>query len=219
MKFMALGLALGGLLSIACGAETGESKCPYSHVQSEACFAPHQPQPEQEEILAFEANWCAPCRQMEPLLDNLEQQGFTIQRIDVDQNHQLVQKYHVSSIPTVIRVENGVETGRLIGVASGEQLCRLTEASPAETTCSKCPACHCNECACVPAATRVQPLLRATYDVSEVQAKVLVELLKQNSDFPIEAQIESQSLTITTTPAAQRTLGAFVNSFLNADSK
>lgn len=66
----------------------------------------------------FWAEWCGPCKMMNPLIDEIESEHPEIEiiRVNVDENPGLSQEYGVRSIPTYVLVdESGEEVKRLIG--------------------------------------------------------------------------------------------------------
>ena len=74
-------------------------------------------------LIYFSANWCGPCKMVGPTLEKVSQQGIPVQKIDVDQNPELVSKYGVRNIPTILKVDsNGVILGTLIGVNSEDTI-------------------------------------------------------------------------------------------------
>lgn len=71
-------------------------------------------------ILKFFGLWCNSCK---TLSKNLEDAGIEHKSIDVDDNEELTEKYHVKSVPTVIVLDNeGEELGRFVGPRTKEQL-------------------------------------------------------------------------------------------------
>jgi thioredoxin 1 len=70
----------------------------------------------------FYADWCGPCRQMTATVDVLVAEGYTVQRINIDQNRALAKRFGVSSIPCFVAVENGNEIDRIVGKTSVERL-------------------------------------------------------------------------------------------------
>lgn len=73
----------------------------------------------------FYADWCGPCKMQDPILEELEGEweGKVIfEKIDVDTNQDIANKYQVRSIPTiVIEDEEGV-ISRFVGVTQKEDL-------------------------------------------------------------------------------------------------
>lgn len=75
------------------------------------------------ELLDFWAEWCGPCKVMEPVLDEIEKEyknKLTIKKLNVDeeQNQALVEQYHIMSVPTYIFIKNGEVVSQVIGAQS-----------------------------------------------------------------------------------------------------
>jgi thioredoxin 1 len=69
-------------------------------------------------LVEFGAPWCAPCKQIDPILLNLaaEYAGkIEIYTIDVDQTPELAMKYGVMGVPTLILFQDGEASKRLTG--------------------------------------------------------------------------------------------------------
>jgi len=76
-------------------------------------------------LIDFWAEWCAPCRAVGPVLDELAQnyQGkFTVGKVNVDEDPDLAAKFGVMNIPTLIFFKGGEEVDRVIGVQPKNQL-------------------------------------------------------------------------------------------------
>ena len=68
------------------------------------------------EILKLYSNTCVPCRMMNPLLEKLKiEKDIKITPIDTFMEHELVLKYNIRSVPTLILLKDGIEVNRLIG--------------------------------------------------------------------------------------------------------
>lgn len=76
-------------------------------------------------LIDFWAEWCGPCKQMDPVLKQLSEDlagEATIAKVNVDENPALARKYGVQSIPTFLVLQNGNEVRRKSGVASKSAL-------------------------------------------------------------------------------------------------
>jgi thioredoxin 1 len=70
-------------------------------------------------LVDFSAQWCGPCRMMEPVLDQLAQDlegTAVIAKIDVEEAQSLALKYDVTTVPTFILFKNGEMQGKIVGV-------------------------------------------------------------------------------------------------------
>lgn len=75
-------------------------------------------------LVDFFADWCPPCQQLAPIIDELaaEADGFKVGKIDVEANPAMAQQFKVTGIPTLLVFRDGEETGRTIGLQSKEAL-------------------------------------------------------------------------------------------------
>ncbi len=76
-------------------------------------------------LLEFSAPWCAPCKRLDPILEQLVQEWegrIGAARVNVDESSELAMQYHVMSVPTVILIKGGIEAARLTGLQSREKL-------------------------------------------------------------------------------------------------
>ena len=69
-------------------------------------------------VVDFWAEWCAPCKQMAPVLDSFAQANagkVRVFKMDVDENQQTARKYGIRSIPTLIFFKGGEPADISIG--------------------------------------------------------------------------------------------------------
>lgn len=76
-------------------------------------------------LVDFYADWCAPCKAMKPILNDVKNQmgeQISIYKIDVDKNQGLSDQFGIRSIPTLILFKNGEPVWRKSGMASSVEL-------------------------------------------------------------------------------------------------
>jgi len=69
-------------------------------------------------LVDFWAEWCGPCKMVEPFLEELSEEWgdkVTIAKLDVDENNEVSQEFGVQSIPTMILFKDGEVVERQIG--------------------------------------------------------------------------------------------------------
>lgn len=76
-------------------------------------------------LVDFWASWCAPCRMMAPVLNDVAEEltgNSHVGKVNIEQYQSLAQKYKVRSIPTLILFKNGTEINRFVGAKSKDFL-------------------------------------------------------------------------------------------------
>ncbi len=72
-------------------------------------------------VIDFWAEWCGPCRTIAPIIEELaaEYEGrAAIGKCDVEENDDIVGRYGVRNIPTVIFLKGGELVDKQVGAAS-----------------------------------------------------------------------------------------------------
>jgi len=112
-------LAMVSLGMVAC---SGLVAAPHAVAAESAIPAQTAVQPGDVVLLDFSASWCGPCRAMAPVVQGIEQAGWPVRHIDVDQEHDLVRRFGVSGVPCYILLVKGHQVGRIDGATTQREL-------------------------------------------------------------------------------------------------
>lgn len=71
-------------------------------------------------LVDFWASWCGPCKMLLPIVEELagEVTNAKICKVNVDEQPELAQRYHVMTIPTLMVVKDGQVVSTSVGVKS-----------------------------------------------------------------------------------------------------
>ena len=76
-------------------------------------------------LVDFWAEWCGPCKQLGPILDDLSKEmgeQVTIAKVNIDQNPEAPQRFGVRGIPTMILFKDGKPVATKVGALPKTQL-------------------------------------------------------------------------------------------------
>ena len=81
-------------------------------------------------VIDFWAEWCGPCRMISPIIDELagEYEGrAVIGKCDVDNNDDIVGKFMVRNIPTIVFIKGGQVVDTQVGACTKADLVKKLE--------------------------------------------------------------------------------------------
>ena len=76
-------------------------------------------------LVDFWAEWCAPCRMVAPVVEELADEyagKAKVASVDCDANRDTAAKFGITSIPSLIIFKDGEEVKRFVGVTSKNDL-------------------------------------------------------------------------------------------------
>lgn len=73
-------------------------------------------------VFYFTADWCAPCKRVKPIVEDMKKDGYQFQMIDVDYESDLIKKFEIKSVPTFILIKDSQEINRIVGGKTREEL-------------------------------------------------------------------------------------------------
>ncbi len=77
-------------------------------------------------IIDFHAEWCGPCKMMEPQFKKASDELHDVRfgKVDVDKEYELAGKFQVMSIPTTLFFKNGEMVDRHSGAMTADMIKR-----------------------------------------------------------------------------------------------
>src|SRR5687768_15540685 len=87
-------------------------------------------------LMEFSADWCGPCRSVQPTVQRLISDGYPVQVVNIDREPQLVAQFRVTSVPCFVLVVGGREVDRVLGAASYDRLTGLFDRAGKQATTS-----------------------------------------------------------------------------------
>lgn len=92
---------------------------------SDATFDADVLQVSQPVLVDFGAEWCHPCKQLDPIVEDLAatwEGKVKVVRLDIDENVQATMRYGVMGVPTLILFNQGQPVERLSGYQSKRRI-------------------------------------------------------------------------------------------------
>ena len=80
-------------------------------------------------LLDFWATWCGPCRMVAPIVAEIaqEREDVLVGKVNVDEELELAMQFGITSIPTLVLLQNGQVMDKLIGYRPKAEIERLLD--------------------------------------------------------------------------------------------
>ncbi len=73
------------------------------------------------------ADWCGPCKQLTPIIDELSNENDNIGKLNVDDNPVTMKELGVRNIPTILIYKDGVQVDKHVGMTQKSVLQELLD--------------------------------------------------------------------------------------------
>jgi len=75
-------------------------------------------------LVDFYAEWCGPCKMIAPVVEQISQENETLKvvKVDADNAQDLMTKFGIRGIPTLLLIDNGEVVATKVGAASVTQV-------------------------------------------------------------------------------------------------
>ena len=77
-------------------------------------------------IVDFYGTWCMPCKMLAPVVEKVaSDKNIKLAKVDVDENEELIKRFQIMSVPTLIIFKDGEKIATSTGVVSENRILEL----------------------------------------------------------------------------------------------
>jgi len=80
-------------------------------------------------LVDFWAAYCAPCRNLKPILNQVAAEGVKVRTVDITEEEELTAHFGVESLPTLVVFKDGKAGNRVTGLRGKDELLELIRAA------------------------------------------------------------------------------------------
>ena len=88
-------------------------------------------------LVDFWAAWCAPCRMIAPIVDEVAQEfadQAKVLKVNVDENSETSAKYNIKGIPTLLLFNGGEVKDQIVGATSKDNIAKMIQGQLQKTS-------------------------------------------------------------------------------------
>ena len=71
-------------------------------------------------VMKLGAEWCGPCRQLDPIIKKMETEdtNYIVGSVDIDENSVISTRYGIRNIPTILFFKDGQLVDKMVGAVT-----------------------------------------------------------------------------------------------------
>lgn len=73
-------------------------------------------------LVDFWAPWCGPCNALTPTIDQLNEEGYGVYKVNVEEESELASEHSISSIPALVFFKDGKVVKKILGLQQKNQI-------------------------------------------------------------------------------------------------
>lgn len=80
-------------------------------------------------VVDFYATWCQPCQKLFPIVEEVAEENKKVEfvKVDIDRAKDIAEKYKITSVPTLVLIQDGKEKDRITSANDKTQILEFIE--------------------------------------------------------------------------------------------